>query len=93
MLLWPGFDLDAFLDRTAARLAGIATIDRSRVIVVGHSGAGCNIHGGLATALHAKTTPLADLVIDTSGTTVDACVAEVTRMLIAQGILESEVDR
>jgi hypothetical protein len=65
VLLWPAFDLDAFLDRTAARLAGLATIDRSRVIVVGHSGAGCNIRGGLATALHAKTAPFADLVVDT----------------------------
>ena len=65
VLLWPAFDLDAFLDRTAARLTGLATIDRSRVIVVGHSGAGCNIRGGLATALHAKTAPFADLAIDT----------------------------
>ncbi len=65
VLLWPKFDLDAFLDRTAARLSGLATIDRSRVIVVGHSGAGCNIRGGLASALHAKTAPFADLVIDT----------------------------
>jgi hypothetical protein len=65
VLLWPAFDLDAFLDRTSARLAGLATIDRSRVIVVGHSGAGCNIRGGLASALHAKSAPFADLVIDT----------------------------
>jgi hypothetical protein len=65
VLLWPAFDLDNFLDQTAARLAGLATIDRSRVIVVGHSGAGCNIRGGLATALRAKTVPFADLVIDT----------------------------
>jgi hypothetical protein len=65
VLLWPAFDLDKFLDRTAERLAGLATIDRSRVIVVGHSGAGCNIRGGLATALHAKAAPFADLVIDT----------------------------
>lgn len=65
MLLWPAFDLDGFLDRTAERLAGIATLDRSRVILVGHSGAGCNIRGGLATALRAKTVPFADLVIDT----------------------------
>ncbi len=65
VLLWPAFDLDGFLDRTAARLAGIATIDRSRVVVVGHSGAGCNIRGGLATALRAKTVPFAELVIDT----------------------------
>ena len=65
MLLWPAFDLDGFLDRTAERLAGLATLDRSRVILVGHSGAGCNLRGGLATALRAKTVPLADLVIDT----------------------------
>ena len=65
VLLWPAFDLDGFLDRTAERLAGVATIDRSRVIVVGHSGAGCNIRGGLATALRAKTVPFANLVIDT----------------------------
>lgn len=65
LLLWPAFDLDAFLDRTATRLAGLATIDRSRVILVGHSGAGCNPRGGLATALRAKTVPYADLVIDT----------------------------
>jgi hypothetical protein len=65
MLLWPAFDLDGFLDRTVERLAGIATIDRSRVFLVGHSGAGCNIRGGLATALRAKTVPFADLVIDT----------------------------
>lgn len=65
VLLWPAFDLDGFLDRTAARLHGIATLDRSRVIVVGHSGAGCNIHGGLASALHARTVPFADLVVDT----------------------------
>ena len=65
VLLWPAFDLDAFLDRTAARLDGLVTIDRSRVIIVGHSGAGCNIRGGLATALRAKTVPFADLVVDT----------------------------
>lgn len=64
-MLWPAFDLDGFLDRTAARLAGIATIDRGRVVVVGHSGAGCNIRGGLATALRAKTAPFAELVVDT----------------------------
>jgi hypothetical protein len=65
VLLWPAFDLDAFLDRTVERLAGIATVDRSRVVVVGHSGAGCNIRGGLATALRAKTIPFAEVVIDT----------------------------
>lgn len=63
---WPAFDLDHFLDRTAERLGASATIDRSRVIVAAHSGAGCNIRGGLATAVHAKVTPvLAGISIDT----------------------------
>ncbi|MEO7330973.1 MAG: hypothetical protein ABI193_20530 [Minicystis sp.] len=65
ILLWPGFDLDTFLDKTQERLQGLVTIDRSRVIVAGHSGAGCNIKGGLSTALKSKTSPLAGLVIDT----------------------------
>ena len=63
---WPAFDLDLFLDRTEERLGGAASIDRGRVVVTGHSGAGCNIRGGLNTALHAQQTPvLAGFVIDT----------------------------
>lgn len=65
VLTWPAFDLDHFLDKTAARLAGVASIDRSRVIVAGHSGGGCNIRGGLATASRAKTPVLAAFSIDT----------------------------
>jgi hypothetical protein len=65
-LSWPGFDLDLFLDRTAERLGPAAVIDRGRVVVAAHSGGGCNIHGGLNTAMHAKGTPvLAGLSIDT----------------------------
>ncbi|WP_437287635.1 hypothetical protein [Sorangium sp. So ce406] len=62
---WPAFDLDAFLDATAARLRGVATLDRARVIVAGHSGGGCNAAGGIATALRASTPAHAALVIDT----------------------------
>jgi hypothetical protein len=63
---WPAFDLDLFLDKTAERLGGVAALDRGRVIVAAHSGAGCNIRGGINAALHARTTPaLAGLVIDT----------------------------
>lgn len=63
---WPGFDLDRFLDRTIERLDGTAVVDRGRVIVAGHSGGGCNIHGGLATAMKAQATPvLAGMSIDT----------------------------
>ncbi|KYF99377.1 hypothetical protein BE20_31675 [Sorangium cellulosum] len=62
---WPAFDLDAFLDATAARLRGVATIDRTRVIVAGHSGGGCNREGGVATALRASIPVHAALVVDT----------------------------
>lgn len=62
---WPAFDLDRFLDLTAERLAGVAVIDRSRVIVAGHSGAGCNPTGGLPAALKGKTRPFAAISIDT----------------------------
>jgi hypothetical protein len=63
---WPSFDLDVFLDRTIERLGPAASIDRGRVVVAAHSGGGCNIRGGLNTALHAKSTPvLAGMSIDT----------------------------
>jgi len=63
---WPSFDLDAFLDKTADRLGSAAVLDRSRVVVAAHSGGGCNIHGGLNSAVHAHRTPvLAGFSIDT----------------------------
>jgi hypothetical protein len=63
---WPGFDLDRFIDRTQAALGSRYRIDRRRVVVAGHSGAGCNAHGGIASALliARTTTVLAGLVID-----------------------------
>jgi hypothetical protein len=65
---WPSFDLDLFLDRTIERLGPAASIDRGRVIVAAHSGAGCNIKGGLNTALHAKSTPVL------GGMSIDTCM-------------------
>jgi hypothetical protein len=63
---WPSFDLDLFLDRTEERLGAAAVLDRGRVVVAAHSGGGCNIHGGLNSAAHAKRTPvLAAMSIDT----------------------------
>ncbi|MGK3976274.1 hypothetical protein WMF38_31785 [Sorangium sp. So ce118] len=62
---WPAFDLDVFLDATAERLRGVATLDRARVLVAGHSGGGCNPAGGIATAVRASTPLRAALVIDT----------------------------
>jgi hypothetical protein len=63
---WPSFDLDAFLAETRVALKGHATMDETRIIVAGHSGAGCNDKGGLAAiATSAKTTLLALLSVDT----------------------------
>jgi predicted dienelactone hydrolase len=46
-VMWPDFDLDAFVDATEAALNGRAHVDRDRVVLVGHSGAGCNAQGGI----------------------------------------------
>jgi hypothetical protein len=62
--LWSTFDLDSFVDATSAALGPGPTIDRSRVIVAGHSGAGCNAKGGLY-APRGKIVPLAVLALDT----------------------------
>ncbi|HVY25745.1 MAG TPA: hypothetical protein VHB79_04310 [Polyangiaceae bacterium] len=46
--LWSGFELASFVDAVAAAYAGHIEIDRETVLLVGHSGAGCNPGGGLA---------------------------------------------
>ena len=46
-VMWPRFDLADFLDATDRALDGLAHVDRGRVIVVGHSAAGCNVEGGI----------------------------------------------
>jgi hypothetical protein len=62
---WPGFDLERFVARLATELQGTATVDRSRVVVVAHSGGGCNPKGGLATAVSGSLVPLGAMSIDT----------------------------
>jgi hypothetical protein len=62
---WRRFDLDNFLDRTIHRLDGLAKIDETRIIVAGHSGAGCSQRGGLATADRSERRLLAIMAIDT----------------------------
>ncbi|WP_218920229.1 hypothetical protein [Chondromyces crocatus] len=61
---WPQFDLARFVDLTVERLAGIATVDRSRIVVVGHSGGGCNATGGIVSAVHGAMPVHAALVVD-----------------------------
>jgi hypothetical protein len=65
--MWDGFDLDAFVDATEAALPEGIEIDRDAVIVVGHSGAGCNLTGGLLATLSPtlRTVPAAWLAVDT----------------------------
>lgn len=88
---WPGFDLDTFVTLTEARLAGVATVDTSRVIVAGHSGGGCNANGGLATAAQAKL-PLhallaIDVCMDPSFATALAKARPTTHIVVAYQLL------
>lgn len=71
-VMWHDLDLGDFLDETDRALGGAAKVDRSRVVVVGHSGAGCNPTGGLfAPSLRdAKVSALVD---------VDGCLDEKAR--------------
>ncbi len=62
---FPAFDLTRFLDRVDERLRGTARVDRSRIVVVGHSGAGCSERGGIVTARSLEPPPLAVVSIDT----------------------------
>jgi hypothetical protein len=64
--LWNGFDLDAFVDDLAAATQDVVKIDRDQVVLAGHSGAGCNPSGGLATPSWntGHVTPLALASID-----------------------------
>lgn len=61
--LWPDFDLTAFVDAVDKALPSGVTVDRKRVVLAGHSGAGCNTSGGLLS--RAGLSPLAILAIDT----------------------------
>ena len=46
-VMWHDFDLKAFVDATEQSLGGRAHIDRDAIVLVGHSGGGCNPTGGL----------------------------------------------
>lgn len=63
--MWSTLDVDAFVDAVEDALPDGLAIDRTRIVIAGHSGAGCNPNGGLARALHTKIEPLAILALDT----------------------------
>jgi hypothetical protein len=52
--LWNDLDIDDFATKAADAVAGSAEIDRDRVYVIAHSGAGCNPMGGITRAAHAR---------------------------------------
>jgi hypothetical protein len=56
--VWRGFDLNAFVDDVVRATDGQVTIDRTRVVLAGHSGAGCNPSGGLAADFWSAGVPL-----------------------------------
>jgi hypothetical protein len=55
--VWQDFDLNRFVDVVKAT-GGQVTIDRERVVLAGHSGAGCNPRGGLAADFWSSGAPL-----------------------------------
>lgn len=60
--LWGGFDLDRFLDAVDAALG--KKVDRSDVVLMGHSGAGCSMGSGLHSKFD-RTMPKKIVLVDT----------------------------
>jgi hypothetical protein len=56
--VWQGFDLNSFVDDVVRATDGSVNIDRTRVVLAGHSGAGCNPNGGLAADFWSAGVPL-----------------------------------
>lgn len=63
--MWPDFDLADFVHETANALNGHAQIDASRIILIGHSAAGCNVGGGILGPKVRTSGLLANVVVDT----------------------------
>lgn len=75
--LFVGLDLDDFVDGVDRQLAPFQRVDRSRVVVVGHSGALCAPEAGALAALKAKRFTLHALLY------VDGCMGSSEARLIA----------
>lgn len=86
--LWSEFELGAFVEaveRASAAMPPALRVDRRKVILVGHSGAGCNPDGGLfAPVASEDETPRAILAIDTClDEDVGRAVARTRRLVVA----------
>ncbi len=75
-VMWPRFDLEDFLDATDAALGDSAKIDRARIVVVGHSAAGCNKTGGLFADSIQRSKPIA--LVDVDGCLDDNVISALT---------------
>ena len=75
--MWEAFDLTAFLAALEPALDAAAAprVDRSRVVLVGHSGGGCNLRGSILSS-RGRAAASAILAIDTC---FDARVAAALR--------------
>ncbi len=62
---FPAFDFDKFMALTKESLGGVAEIDPSRIIVAGHSGAGCSERGGILSPMRSAFVPRAVISVDT----------------------------
>ena len=76
---WMGFDLDHFVAKTEEALKGKAKIDKTKILVAGHSGGGCNIKGGIATALKAKNLHTVMSIDTCMGTDLATALAQAKR--------------
>lgn len=64
--MWQGFDLGDFVRSAGVALGARAKIDPARVIVLAHSGGGCNVHGSaLGAASSKRPAPFAVVLADT----------------------------
>lgn len=63
--MWQGFDLEDFVQKAEAALGSRARVDRSKIIVLAHSGGGCNVHGSALLAASSRRTPYAVVLADT----------------------------
>ena len=64
--MWASFDLSDFVQKTEVALGSRASVDRSRVVVLAHSGGGCNVHGSALSAASANApAPYAVVLADT----------------------------
>lgn len=62
--LWSSFDLTRFVQDVERAVAGRIKIDRGKVVLAGHSAAGCNPTGGLAASPFEGIKPVALVSID-----------------------------